>query len=574
MRHYGALDMNMAIRFFVLTSAVWLTLLGTTISATAEKRVALVIGNSAYENVSRLPNPGNDAEAIAKALKRLGFEVTLKRDLTYGKLRRALGAFSSRAAGADLTLLYYAGHGIEVGGSNYLIPTDARLRHADDVDYEAMPLAVAMNALSRANRLKLVILDACRDNPFAANMSRTGATRSIGRGLARVEPRGSDTLVAYAAKGGTTANDGDGKHSPYTSALLQHLETPNLDIRLLFGRVRDTVLSETGRKQEPFTYGSLGGTALYLKSAKTASQSNQSPDTSELADLRKRLAALEAERKKWKQRKQPANKEPKVAVGVFPKQSNTASRKPFEPEVVYIPGGTFQMGCVSGKDCHDDEKPVHKVTVGSFYMSKYETTFGQWDACVADGGCKHKPVNEGWGRGSRPVINVSWNDAVQYAKWLSKKTGQTWRLPTEAEWEYAARAGSKTRYSWENDIGKNRANCDGCGSQWDNKKTAPVGSFNANAFGLHDMHGNVSEWTVDCYNDSYKGRTGGRQRVDVRGVRSPCCSRRFLGQLSEGRPVGHPLRVHHRQPGPQHRISFGQNVKSLIFKPLRLGSRA
>ena len=139
-------------------------------------------------------------------------------------------------------------------------------------------------------------------------------------------------------------------------------------------------------------------------------------------------------------------------------------------------------------------------------MSKYEVTFAQWDACVLGGGCGgHRPGDEGWGRGNRPVINVSWNDMQLYVKWLSERTGRTYRLPTEAEWEYAARAGTATKYSWGNDIGRNLANCNGCGSQWDVNRTAPVGSFPANAFGLHDMHGNVWERVLDCWNGSYRG---------------------------------------------------------------------
>ncbi len=183
-----------------------------------------------------------------------------------------------------------------------------------------------------------------------------------------------------------------------------------------------------------------------------------------------------------------------------------------EPEMVKIPGGSFRMGCVSGKVCSSDEKPVHRVTVSGFYMGKTEVTFDQWDACVADGGCTHYPNDRGWGRGKRPVINVSWKDAQTFIKWLSRKTGQTWRLPTEAEWEYAARAGSTTKYSWGNSVGNNKANCDGCGSQWDNKKTAPVGSFSANRFGLHDMHGNVGEWVHD-----WKGKYSSGSQTDPKG---------------------------------------------------------
>ena len=151
--------------------------------------------------------------------------------------------------------------------------------------------------------------------------------------------------------------------------------------------------------------------------------------------------------------------------------------------------------------------PVHEVTLAlPFALSLYEVTFAEWDACVAAGGCGgHEPHDEGWGRASRPVVNVSWDDARVYAQWLSAQTGAAYRLPSESEWEYAARAGTATKYSWGNGIGVNRASCGGCGSQWDYARTAPAGSFQPNAFGLHDMHGNVSEWVVDCWNGSYAG---------------------------------------------------------------------
>ena len=174
-------------------------------------------------------------------------------------------------------------------------------------------------------------------------------------------------------------------------------------------------------------------------------------------------------------------------------------------EMVSIPAGTFRMGDMSG-DGQSDEKPVHRVRVSAFNLGKYEVTFAQWDACVADGGCGgYRPEDYGSGRDNHPVINVSWDNVQTFIFWLNKKTGGNFRLPSEAEWEYAARAGSKTKYSWGNSIGSNRANCDGCGSRWDDDRTAPVGSFSANAWGLHDMHGNVWEWTEDCWNDSYAG---------------------------------------------------------------------
>ena len=179
------------------------------------------------------------------------------------------------------------------------------------------------------------------------------------------------------------------------------------------------------------------------------------------------------------------------------------------PEMVVIPAGAFRMGCLSGDDsCYENEKPVHMVRFGQpFALSVHEVTFAEWDACVAAGGCAgFKPEDFwGWGRGTRPVIEVSWDHALAYVSWLSAQTGAAYRLPSEAEWEYAARAGTVTKYHWGDGIGANRANCDGCGSRWDGERTAPVGSFAPNAFGLHDMHGNVREWVQDCWNGSYRG---------------------------------------------------------------------
>ena len=179
---------------------------------------------------------------------------------------------------------------------------------------------------------------------------------------------------------------------------------------------------------------------------------------------------------------------------------------PLKPEMVVIPAGEYRRGCRS--DCDEgllrQALPVQKVRVESFELSKYEVTFEEYDRFTAT----RRPWadDEGWGRGRRPVINVSWEDAVVYTKWLSGQTGERYRLPSEAEWEYAARSGTKKKkYSWGNEIGRNRANCEGCGSRWDDRQTAPVGSFIANGWGLHDLHGNVWEWVQDCWNEDYYG---------------------------------------------------------------------
>src|ERR1043166_1187394 len=231
------------------------------------RRVALVIGNSAYQRVPALPNPRGDAELVATALRAVGFQsVRLESDLAREKLIDVLRAFGRETESADWAVVYFAGHGIEVGGVNYLIPVDARLETDRDLQYEAVALEQVLGSVEAARKLRLVILDACRDNPFARQMRRTVASRSIGRGLGRVEPEGG-TLVAYAAKHGEIALDGEGTNSPFVASLVQRLPTPGIEINKLFRLVRDDVMAATARKQEPFVYGSLPGEDFFFVAA-------------------------------------------------------------------------------------------------------------------------------------------------------------------------------------------------------------------------------------------------------------------------------------------------------------------
>jgi hypothetical protein len=233
--------------------------------ARAERRVALVIGDGAYQKVSPLLNPINDAKALAAMLRAAGFdEVALYENLGIRELRQAIKDFSGLARDADTAVVYYSGHGIEVNGTNYLIPVDAILDRDVDAPYEAYSLENLMQVMEPARRLRLVMLDACRDNPFTRIMKRTIGSRAIGRGLAPVEPTSVNTLIGFAAKAGSIALDGDGVNSPYAIALLNNLTTPGLDLRIAFGRVRDEVLKVTRNKQEPFVYGSLGGNEIAL----------------------------------------------------------------------------------------------------------------------------------------------------------------------------------------------------------------------------------------------------------------------------------------------------------------------
>ncbi len=261
-----------------MTIRFWLTVIAIMIfpaafaDAAFAKRVALLIANSNYTNASALKNPGSDARLIAASLKRAGFEtVEVRNDLGKAQLDAALASFGQKAEGADVALIYYSGHGIEAGGQNYLIPTDARLVRDRDLEVEATRLDTLL-LMSEPARMRIIVLDACRNNPFTASMQRTFRTRAVGRGLAAVEPEG-ETLVVYAAKAGATASDGEGNNSPFAEAFAKRVTQPGLEISLLFRAVRDDVLTTTGRVQEPFTYGSLSGNAFYfIPGGKTAQQ--------------------------------------------------------------------------------------------------------------------------------------------------------------------------------------------------------------------------------------------------------------------------------------------------------------
>jgi hypothetical protein len=248
--------------------------------AWAGNRVALVIGNSTYKNAPLLLNPVNDAAIVAATLKNAGFDVVETRlDLQVADMRRTLRNFADQVRDADVAVVYYAGHGIELEGTNYLIPTDATLERDTDVYDEAFSLDRVLLAIEPARQLRLVILDACRNNPFAEKMKRTVGSRAISRGLARIEPATSNTLVAFAAKAGSTASDGNSKNSPYAAALVKYIAAPGLDLRRVFGFVRDDVMKATGNRQEPYVYGTLGGDDVPLVPAKeTASSASPRAD--------------------------------------------------------------------------------------------------------------------------------------------------------------------------------------------------------------------------------------------------------------------------------------------------------
>jgi uncharacterized caspase-like protein len=256
-----------------LAACFWLAPL----QAWAETRIALLIGNSAYQGVGALLNPPKDVALLADALGKAGFRVRIETDLHGETMRRTLRDFAGDAEQADWAVVYYAGHGLEMGGQNYLVPVDARLQNDRDVPFETVALDQVLQSVEGARKLRLVIVDACRNNPFATQMRSSTATRSTTRGLARVEPDGG-TLVAYAAKVGQVALDGDGQNSPFVTALAKAVSTQGMELNKVFRAVRDEVLSSTGRRQEPYVYGSLPADDFYFVPPATTAATKAAPE--------------------------------------------------------------------------------------------------------------------------------------------------------------------------------------------------------------------------------------------------------------------------------------------------------
>ncbi|MDA7949217.1 MAG: SUMF1/EgtB/PvdO family nonheme iron enzyme [Hyphomicrobiaceae bacterium] len=508
--------------------------------AFAEKRVAFVIGNGAYRHASVLPNPKNDANDVSSALKRMGFEVVLGIDMDQHQMRESAIQFARAARDADVAMIYYSGHAIQFNGINYLIPVDSRLR--DEADIRRMIRVDEMVAdLQQAKNLRIMVLDACRDNPLAESLKRSiGRTRAaaVRDGLAKINsPEGM--IVAFSTQAGQVAEDGFGRNSPYTTAFLKHIEA-KAEIGTVFRRMSADVYAATKQKQLPELSLSLIG-EFYLRGMPEAGvvqaplpppdpaavaweTVKESIDPQLVQDYLKQFpqgifAALARSKLR-------SLTEQKVA-GVFPvpPKLSVDKVKPGEemqdcdqcPKLVVVPAGTFTMGSAAGERGHDkSEGPKRQVAIARpFAVSKFEITFDEWEACALEGGCNaHKPKDSGWGQGRRPVIHVSWDDAKAYIEWLRQKTGKPYRLLSEAEWEYAARGGTTGAFATGAAITTLQANYDAStvtGQRSDaayRGKSIEVGTFTANPYGLHDMHGNVMEWVEDCWNPDHNGAPG------------------------------------------------------------------
>jgi formylglycine-generating enzyme required for sulfatase activity len=566
---------------FLLFAFLCLTLAAP---AHAEKRVALIIGNGFYQYQPILTNPKHDAEDVAKALGDLNFDVVLGLDLTRAGMNEKLDEFSRKADGADIAFVYYSGHGMQLGGSNYLLPTDASLDSAADVNpFRLLRIDNVMETLSAVNGPKIVVLDACRDNPVANELKRKLAalrgTRGaeVTRGLSPISGNsGSGLLVAYATQADETALDGKGRNSPFTAAFIKNVGDPDTDIRQMFFHVQDEVVRETDGKQRPEISVSLVGeyklkiTITPVKPGETlppAAPVAGGPGEAErtwvlakdtnsqdvLEDFIRRFpesiyAKLAREKLEELKKSQVAIVSPPAAPTVrekaaepSPSNKSEAAAPPFVhlspdqeralkppqhfkecdecPEMVTTPPGSFLMGSPASEAGREtNEGPQQQITLAQkFAVGLSAVTFDEWNACVAEGGCNaYRPGDYGWGHGKRPVINISWEDAQAYVKWLSQKTGAPYRLLSEAEHEYVTRGCNSpicpsTPFWFGAQISPDRANYDwrysynGSVKADPPRRTIATDASVPNPFGLLQVHGNVREWVEDCWNETLAG---------------------------------------------------------------------
>ena len=585
-------------RGFVL-ALCWMLLFGLCAPVQA-KRIALVIGNDAYEHVNKLQKAGNDAAAMARELSAAGFEVQLHLNLNYRSMVRAVEALSKRITGGDEVVVFFAGHGVQIKTGSFMLPTDIEATTESEVEKTAYGVNDLTEKLSEAKAaFALVVVDACRDNPLKA------AGRSVGnsRGLSAIEPP-KGQMVIYSASRGQQAldrlNDKDpNPNGVFTREFIAKMRKPGLKIEDLVRDVQDSVeaLAQTIKhEQRPAIYNEARGNFYFfgpttvqvapsapvapaapaaitadreerfwedakaagnqeayeaylesypkgryaslaranlarLNAAKAAAQKLAADAVAERANkaeqerraaeeaqkaaqraASERLAAAEAAAKEQQRLAMEAQAKEQARVAAEAAQRQAAARLAELPqpgqtikdcadcqEMVVIPAGSFDMG----SNDNTDERPVHRVNVPSFLIGKTEVTQGQWRAVMGSNPSSFSQCGD-----DCPVENVRWDDAQDFAGRLSQKTGKTYRLPSEAEWEYAARAGTSTKWSF----GDNESQLSdyawylGNSKRWfGGAQTQRVAQKRPNAFGLFDMHGNVWEWTQDCWHDNYTG---------------------------------------------------------------------
>lgn len=535
-------------------------------AAPVERRLALVIGNDGYQSISRLANARADARAMARSLELSGFTVTLKLDVTEKAMKEAVRHFKSQVNGGDVAVFYYAGHGVQLGGANYLLPTDIRGDSEDQVRDEALPLQRVLDDLQEQKaKFSLAIVDACRDNPFKGN----GKRMIGGRGLAPTTAA-TGQMVLFSAGANQQALDkvGPADRNPnglFTRVLLAEMNKPGLPVDRVLRNVREQVVAlarTVNHEQVPALYDqSLGEFYFRSGASPIASMAVSSPievlsATPEPAEealwreiaggssreefeayirrypsgfyttqARERIGqievAVETERRKqddqswslaeranttqayekylaaYAQGRHAALAEIRVRrLQAEEERNRFVSGKSLRdcdecPEMVMVPAGVFQMGSGTG-----NEAPAHTVRISKpFAIGRTEVTQGQWRAIMGSNPSHFKACGD-----FCPVESVSWDDAQEFIRRINARTGKQYRLPSEAEWEYACRAGGRDEY-----CGGGNLDAVAWYTANSSDKTQPVGQKKPNAFGLYDMSGNVWEWVQDAYSSNYQG---------------------------------------------------------------------
>jgi formylglycine-generating enzyme required for sulfatase activity len=516
--------------------AATVTAFGQNVAAEAPRRVALVIGNGSYPQSPVGSLPG-DARAFADVLRDDGFDVVYAENARRAEMEAAIGVFTRKLGWGVTAVVYYGGHAVQYQDRNFLLAIDSKIATEADVRTEGIDIDLILDPLIVTRPAGcVVILDAARKNPWQQIVS--GRVR----GLARQPPIQGLTVI-YPVAPGEVVGDAPRSANLFAVELIKSVKVPGLSFKEVFRRVRtavaqatrdqqipsesspspdDLVISSTRkpaatpaapvRAADPFEQGFWDTIKGSDNPADFKAYLDSYPDGPFAAAARARLQQIET-----RTVTKPAVPEPPAAApqpaapqpaASQPAASQVAASQaairdcPQCPEMVLIQAGAFEMGST---ELFDFEAPVHHVSIGKpFYIGRREVTFEEWDACIAEGGCKQKPDDRGLGRARRPAIDLDWDDAKGYTAWLSQKTGHAYRLPTESEWEYAARAGSTTTYPWGKTVDKDKANCIGCTTD-PLKKAVDTGSFKPNAFGVYDMAGNAAEWVEDCWNDNYRG---------------------------------------------------------------------
>lgn len=499
-------------------------------------RIALVVGNAAYRTAP-LANAAADARAVADVLRQGEFDLVSAENADRSALDGALATFRGKLTRGAQVVIFYAGHAVQSRGRNFLVPVDAAPRGPAEVARDAIDLDQLLDALIVSRPASaVVVLDAARDNPWQAGLGG-------GKGLAPIERIETVAIMAPAAPGRTVAET-PGRTDPAIEEWLKAIRAPGLDMTAALTRAREAVSRATRRSQQLWLSsmppaglvvtpsGRPVATALNTTRAITTAPPPPGPQSDQLGpyelsfwetikDSRNpdeyrayleaypngRFAGLARTREQsLRAQRASATQAPASGPAQAPTPAPSATSRTVRdcddcPELSLIPAGSFEMGSA---EMFEFEKPVHAVTIARpFYIGTDEVTFAQWDACVAEGGCSYRPGDRNLGRGKRPVTDIHWNDANAYLVWLSYKTGRKYRLPTEAEWEYAARAGTTTSYPWGNSVDKEMANCLGCNAQ-PRRQASEVGQFPPNRFGLRDMAGNAAEWVADCWSENYR----------------------------------------------------------------------